>query len=55
MTDTDLGWVVLGNYGSGWEVVMYCEDETEANQILGDYRRAEPQYAHRVRRETNND
>ena len=40
----DEEWIVEGQYSAliGWEVLMHCESEQEADQILSDYRRAEP-------------
>ena len=51
----DLGWVVVGDYGIGEEVVMFCETRAEANQILEDYRRSVAGVPHRVRKERNSD
>jgi len=40
----DEEWIVEGQYSAlyGWEVLSHCESEQEADQILSDYRRADP-------------
>jgi len=47
-------WVVEAQYtvSKGWEIVWHCENEEDANEILNDYRTAEPNTPLRRRRLT---
>lgn len=39
---------IMGNYGYGWDVLLTDYTYSEAKKDLVDYRKNEPQYAHKI-------